>query len=210
MNSDPMMRDRASDAWLVADTAAAAPASPTTSRRASATASSPSDLSRKAIARSPGRRSLGAIKSTCRRTRCCRTRCCCRHRRRVPAGRAVQGSARLLLQVLEQDPGGDHAPYARSQAKILQRQLRHKRSDGGDVCALGKADEPARSTGARRAAGPPVTATMLAPMPGPIATDKRPTSATSRTSGRAARPRDNAQGGELVDAPRRRRAATRR
>ena len=57
-----------------------------------------------------------------------------------------------FCKYLEQDPAGTNAPYARSQAKILQRQLGHKRSDGGDVCALGKTDEPAGDPPARPAA----------------------------------------------------------
>ncbi|HEY6177221.1 MAG TPA: hypothetical protein VIX73_22345, partial [Kofleriaceae bacterium] len=39
-----------------------------------------------------------------------------------------------FCKYLEQDPAGTNAPYARSQAKILQRQLGRKRIDERDVC----------------------------------------------------------------------------
>jgi hypothetical protein len=48
-----------------------------------------------------------------------------------------------FCKYLEQDPAGTNAPYARSQAKILQRQLGRKRIDERDVCAAPRADEPA-------------------------------------------------------------------
>jgi tetratricopeptide (TPR) repeat protein len=48
-----------------------------------------------------------------------------------------------FCKYLEQDPAGTNAPYARSQAKILQRQLGRKRVDDRDVCAAPKAEEPA-------------------------------------------------------------------
>ena len=58
-----------------------------------------------------------------------------------------------FCKYLEQDPAGTNAPYARSQAKILQRQLGRKRLDDRDVCAAPKAEEPAsepaRPTGDR-------------------------------------------------------------
>jgi tetratricopeptide (TPR) repeat protein len=54
-----------------------------------------------------------------------------------------------FCKYLEQDPAGTNAPYARSQAKILQRQLGRKRSDGGDVCAAGKTDDPSGDPPAR-------------------------------------------------------------
>src|SRR5215831_2508839 len=48
-----------------------------------------------------------------------------------------------FCKYLEQDPTGTNAPYARSQAKILQRQLGRKRVDDRDVCAAPKPEEPA-------------------------------------------------------------------
>src|SRR3954454_20005455 len=54
-----------------------------------------------------------------------------------------------FCKYLEQDPAGTNAPYVRSQAKVLQRQLGRKRSDGGDVCAMGKTEEPAGEPAAR-------------------------------------------------------------
>ena len=57
-----------------------------------------------------------------------------------------------FCKYLEQDPAGTNAPYARSQAKILQRQLGRKRSDGGDVCAVARTDEPASDPPVRQAA----------------------------------------------------------
>jgi len=57
-----------------------------------------------------------------------------------------------FCKYLEQDPAGTNAPYARSQAKILQRQLGRKRSDGGDVCVIAKTDEPASDPPVRQAA----------------------------------------------------------
>lgn len=48
-----------------------------------------------------------------------------------------------FCKYLEQDPAGTNAPYARSQAKILQRQLGRKRLDDRDVCAAPRAEEPA-------------------------------------------------------------------
>lgn len=55
-----------------------------------------------------------------------------------------------FCKYLEQDPAGTNAPYARSQAKILQRQLGRKRTDGGDVCAAGPADRQADRQGDRK------------------------------------------------------------
>src|ERR1051325_3954211 len=48
-----------------------------------------------------------------------------------------------FCKYLEQDPAGTNAPYARSQAKILQRQLGRKRIDERDGCAAPKPEEPA-------------------------------------------------------------------
>jgi hypothetical protein len=104
-----------------------------------------------------------------------------------------------FCKYLEQDPAGTNAPYARSQAKILQRQLGHKRSDGGDVCALGKTDEPAGDPPARAerpAAGDRDTDR------GADHDDKRPEKRDKPRERTAQRGHgDDAAGGEPIDAP---------
>lgn len=57
-----------------------------------------------------------------------------------------------FCKYLEQDPAGTNAPYARSQAKNLQRQLGRKRVDDKDVCAAPRSEEPVASEPPVRAA----------------------------------------------------------
>ena len=64
-----------------------------------------------------------------------------------------------FCRYLKEDPSGTNAPYARSQARILQRQLGRKKVDGRDPCASPPppppdSDAPDEGPGTRRGKGP--------------------------------------------------------
>jgi len=55
-----------------------------------------------------------------------------------------------FCKYLQEDPSGTNAPYARSQAKILQRQLGKKKVSDRDVCAAPVKDDDATDDAGRR------------------------------------------------------------
>jgi hypothetical protein len=57
---------------------------------------------------------------------------------------------KYFCMYLDKDPSGTNAPYATSQAKILQRQLGNKKVDERDVCAAPRPDKDDRRDGDRR------------------------------------------------------------
>ncbi|HEY0479781.1 MAG TPA: tetratricopeptide repeat protein [Kofleriaceae bacterium] len=57
---------------------------------------------------------------------------------------------KYFCMYLDKDPSGTNAPYATSQAKILQRQLGNKKVDERDVCAAPRPDKDDRREGDRR------------------------------------------------------------